>query len=585
MYINHKLQLLINAFIFILLLSSGIGLFFVRAHHIPRLPNIDLKVGPYTASEQIINGQYLVLFKKDANNIEEVLKPLNLELVFPILDWVLVAQKNKKNFLPINLNSPEAQEDLLVINSLLKHPSVLDAQHNFSLEVASTDEITNAKIEQHLASRQNNNYALNMPEAWDISTGSPEVKVAVIDNFLQKEIFSFAQRFKACSSRIEFIEPFGHEKKSNLPSTHGELMLLALGACNTHSPFSMGIDSHSRLLAVQRASPGHAQTMAAALYSAGINICEQSAYPCPKNFENIQANKKADIILLPFANSAPDLLQFFSDMLDAISQKNCIVVSAAGNNGADATNFFPGNSSSIINVGALNLNGTRSTFSNWGPAIDILAPGENIDINYANLTKTAAGTSISAAFVAGTLSLMKALDSTLSWKSALYFLTHSLPLLSCENYCLSEENKNSDEQSNCSDLCCRDQNISCGATALDAAQALKNVQNKYIDTGLLELDRSYLIFTRAHPQAQSIQINNVGSESTEVETLLYDDNLVVTPARFSLDKKGFENDRISLDISYKDEPFKRKTSKIEFIVRKNDLIRDRSSVFIEYIPK
>ncbi|OPZ22413.1 MAG: Alkaline protease precursor [bacterium ADurb.BinA186] len=358
-------------------------------------------------------------------------------------------------------------------------------------------------------------------------------------------------------------------------------MLLALGACNNHPPFSNGIDSQAQLLAIQRSSSGHAQTMAAALFAAGIDICKQSLVPCPKKFVSAPLEKKADIILLPFANNAPDLLQFFADMLDAINIEKVIAVSAAGNNSAKASDYFPGSAPGIINVGALNEKGRRSSFSNWGPAVDILAPGENIKFNYPSLTKTAAGTSISAAFVAGGLSLMKSLNPLLTWKEALYYLTSSATQVKCEDYCLDE---NTDEDTiGCNDLCCG--SPSCGALAFDLAEALKRAQTKENTHGLLEIDRSYIIFTRNFSKPKKLIVHNVASKQTEVETLIYDNNITVNPAYFQLSPNNSPNDHIIIDISFNKEPFKRQTSKIEFIIKEGSTIIDRSEVFIEYIPK
>lgn len=578
MHSKNTIRFIINSALLGLLLALGIGLLFMRTEKIPRFSNIDLEIGPLKPEEKIISGQYLVLFSpQHIDKIEEVLKPLNLEVAFPILNWILVAQKNKHDFLPISLTSREAEEDLLVLNSLLQHPAVLDAQHNYALEASSVEP---ANKNWHLDAHSAMNRGLNLPKAWELSTGSPDITIAVIDDFIQKGMFSFAERFKECTSRVGFLEPFGPPTLSPLMA-HGELMLLALGACNNHSPFSSGVDSNARLFAVQRSSSGHAQTMAAALFSAGIDICKQSIAPCPKKLIPVPPKEKANIILLPFANNAPDMLQFLADMMDAINKEKIITVSAAGNKSANASDYFPGNAPGIINVGSSDKDGRRSSFSNWGPAVDVLAPGENIKFNYPNLTKTAAGTSISAAFVAGGISLMKAINPLLSWKDARYYLMNSGASLSCEDYCLEESTD--DSLIGCHDLCCA--TAHCGSFILDLAEALKRAKIGSIANGLLEVDRSYLIFTRSYSQPQKLVIHNIGSTETKVEALLYDNNIVVNPASFSLSPNNSPNDHIIVDISFHKEPFKRQTSKIEFIIKEGSIIADRSEVFIEYIPK
>ena len=54
-------------------------------------------------------------------------------------------------------------------------------------------------------------------------------------------------------------------------------------------------------------------------------------------------------------------------------------VVAAGNNNADAaTNQSPANVPGVLTVGAVDWNGNRPSFSNWGPGVDLFAPGVTI---------------------------------------------------------------------------------------------------------------------------------------------------------------------------------------------------------------
>ena len=54
-------------------------------------------------------------------------------------------------------------------------------------------------------------------------------------------------------------------------------------------------------------------------------------------------------------------------------------VVAAGNNNADAaTNQSPANVPGALTVGAVDWNGNRPSFSNWGPGVDLFAPGVSI---------------------------------------------------------------------------------------------------------------------------------------------------------------------------------------------------------------
>ena len=59
-------------------------------------------------------------------------------------------------------------------------------------------------------------------------------------------------------------------------------------------------------------------------------------------------------------------------------QRGIIFVVSAGNDGRDASEFSPAHVKGAITVGSYDMEDRFSDFSNYGPAVDILAPGENI---------------------------------------------------------------------------------------------------------------------------------------------------------------------------------------------------------------
>ena len=82
---------------------------------------------------------------------------------------------------------------------------------------------------------------------------------------------------------------------------------------------------------------------------------------------------------------------------------------AAGNNTVDACTVSPASEPTAITVGAVNpLNDTQSWFSNFGPCLDLFAPGEGILSAWATsdtATNTIPGTSMASPHVAGVAAL------------------------------------------------------------------------------------------------------------------------------------------------------------------------------------
>jgi len=95
-------------------------------------------------------------------------------------------------------------------------------------------------------------------------------------------------------------------------------------------------------------------------------------------------------------------------ILDAIDYYNSaggIVVFAAGNSNSDEL-YYPGAYDGVINVAAVNNNGVRASFSNYGSSIDISAPGVNIYSTMLNKNYgTASGTSMAAPIISGIIGL------------------------------------------------------------------------------------------------------------------------------------------------------------------------------------
>lgn len=288
---------------------------------------------------------------------------------------------------------------------------------------------------------------IKAPAAWDLSTGAGhEVIVAVLDSGVDTRHPEFSARLWT-NDRDPSLDGIDDDNNGCIDDRNGcrfvDLTSANRDACGYTSSAATGaiLDDHGRPGSEQNS---HGTQVAGIIGAAGNNgagiagvawnvrimpvkvlDCGPTGDPGGSVFNVAQGidyarRMGARIINLSLAasGSAADTPVLRQAIADAEAQ-GVIIVAAAGNHRTASSEVGPGypaaytQFANVVATGAADLNGNWATFSNYGPALDIAAPGVAIastvrtDLGFASPygSNVRGGTSFSTPLVTGVIAL------------------------------------------------------------------------------------------------------------------------------------------------------------------------------------
>jgi len=128
--------------------------------------------------------------------------------------------------------------------------------------------------------------------------------------------------------------------------------------------------------------------------------------------------KQDNISIINMSLGSSSYSQTFADACNAAFADGLLVVASAGNSGNEAgtgdTVGYPAKYDSVIAVAASNNLDQRAYFSSTGPAVELIAPGLNIESTIPGGYATYSGTSMASPHVVGVAALVWAADPNLT---------------------------------------------------------------------------------------------------------------------------------------------------------------------------
>ena len=361
-------------------------------------------------------------------------------------------------------------------------------------------------------------FGINAPAAWDITTGSATVRVAVIDTGITDHP-DLAGRWVGGYDFIADVptanDGNGRDSDPHDPgdwvtanmcgigqpaensSWHGTHVAGTIGAASNNGLGVTGINWVSPIVPIRvlgRCGGFTSDIVDGMRWSAGLTVAG-----VPSN------TNPAKILNLSLGGSGA-CGSSYQNAINAINAVGAIVVIAAGNSNANAANFQPGNCNGVVTVAATDRDGHRTFYSNFGSVVEISAPGGETNTNSPSpapqngilstlntgLTTPGAasyayyqGTSMATPHIVGILSLMVSLDPTLNFTQSLQILQSTARAFPAGSNCTTS---------------------TCGSGIVDAAAALNAVINPPPTS-------------TAGPSPTPTRTNTPGGKSTQTPTL------------------------------------------------------------------
>lgn len=256
---------------------------------------------------------------------------------------------------------------------------------------------------------------INAVQAWDISTGNASIKVAIVDNAvstIHEDLVGntyvnpgeipgngLDDDLNGYTDDVSGYDVANNDGNPNPPASAGSSTPFVHGthcagiaAASTNNGIGIASLGFNTTIIPVKCTPDNSQSQGNELPNAYDGV-----------YYAIRAN--ADVISMSWGGGFSSTGE---SIMNAANSLGIVLVAAAGNDNV-TTPFYPAAYSSVISVGATDITDAKSSFSNYGTTIDVMAPGTGIFSTLSGNGSeygTLSGTSMACPLVAGLCALV-----------------------------------------------------------------------------------------------------------------------------------------------------------------------------------
>lgn len=261
--------------------------------------------------------------------------------------------------------------------------------------------------------------AIDVEEGWEITKGSPNITVAVVDDGIDATHDILKGRI------VSPYNVFTQDNRLSVGQGHGTHVAgLAVGSDKMFDKGVSGVAPKCKLMPIQVFDNGmctFSSVTSGIMYAIhnGANVVNVSIGPNFRGLDILPLPDQDYIAKTQFKNEE----RVWKRIINVANEHNVIIVFAVGNDNILA-NIPPENRTNFtVNVAAVDRQIKGTDFTNYGRGSNISAPGKGIYSSIpVNEYAVFDGTSMAAPIVAGTVALMKSLNQDLSVTEVLHIL-------------------------------------------------------------------------------------------------------------------------------------------------------------------